>query len=186
MGSTGVGNPTSGRMGNTGGSTTGAGSGGGGRAGTGAGASAGVGVSVGSGGSWIGGAGLGAGAGETGGGGTGAVAEVWRLKRAGFNGTVPHGRATVPLRTVSWEEKERPPALTVTVVVPALNGQKRPELESAMTLSLAPSRGLRRFLELGSCSTKAPISGSDELNWYSGVIRVEQVEVRHRPGGKLV
>ncbi|MBA3306424.1 MAG: hypothetical protein H0U25_10940 [Thermoleophilaceae bacterium] len=43
-----------------------------------------------------------------------------------------------------------PPALTVTVVVPALNGQSRPERESVTTLSLASRKGLRRLLDAGS------------------------------------
>src|SRR5690349_12373068 len=63
----------------------------------------------------------GAAAGGGGGGGV-AAADGVRLKRSGRSGRVPQGRWTLPSRTVTSSEYEKPPALTVTVVVPALNG----------------------------------------------------------------
>ena len=54
------------------------------------------------------------------------------------------------------------------------------------TLSSAPISGLRRFVEAGSCATKSPMSGADEVNSYSGAIRVEHAGPAHGCAGKPV
>ena len=74
----------------------------------------------------------------------------------------------------------------MTVVVPALKGQSRPEELSVTTLSLASRKGLRRLVEAGSWRTKSAMSGSEEVKLYSGSIRSAQPATRHGSGGKAV
>src|SRR5262245_28914163 len=69
------------------------------------------------------GSGAAAGAGAGAGGAAAAGAAAAGRKRAGSSGRVPHGRCTEPAWTVTTVEYASPPALTVTVVRPALNGQ---------------------------------------------------------------
>ena len=93
-----------------------------------------------------------------------------RRKRSGRSGRVPHGRCTLPGSTAPAASRRVRPARTVTVVVPALKAQKRPELRVA-------DRACRRrraaacagWSSCGSCCTKSPMSGSEERNSYSGV-----------------
>src|SRR5262249_36741361 len=80
-------------------------------------------------------AGLGAGAG----GGTGSAACCTGTGRL-CSGTVPHGCSTLPGCTVTGWEDASPPASTVTVVVPALYAQNRPECSSAIGLPCGPCR----------------------------------------------
>ncbi len=115
-------------------------------------------------------------------GGGGLAPGAWLaagLKRDGSSGRVPHGRWTEPAWTVTTVEYASPPALTVIVVLPGLNGQNSPEWLSVTTLSSAPISGLRRFEDAGSWATKSPMSGSLEANSYSGVSRVAQAAPAH-------
>src|SRR5262245_9924909 len=69
------------------------------------------------------------------------------------------------------------------IVEPELNAQKSPDALSVMTLSSAPSSGLRRFVVVGSTFTKSPTDGLDDVKRYSGVMRVAQSAWKHRLGG---
>ncbi len=78
--------------------------------------------------------------------------------------TVPHGCSTLPPRTVIGTDAVSPPVVTLTVVVPALNAHNRPDVALAIGLPFEPCKGLRRFNEFGSCSTKLAMSGRDDAN----------------------
>ena len=105
---------------------------------------------------WSGGGavvGAGAGFGLTGT-GTGVAAD------APPDGTVPHGRRTLPACTVTGSVKLSPPALIVTSVVPGLKAQNRPDSASGIGSSLGPPRSTA--LASGEAvfgSTKLPICG---------------------------
>ena len=86
-------------------------------------------------------------AGDGGGAAGGAALGLAVRKRSGRSGRVPQGRCTLPGSTVTAWTNDSPPAAILTVVVPALKGQKRPERESVTTFPLAARKGFRRFAD---------------------------------------
>ena len=75
---------------------------------------------------------------------------------------------------------ERPPARNVTVVVARVERAEEPRARAAHDLVVgARATACGGSSELGSCLTKSPMSGSEEMNSYSGSTRVEQPATRH-------
>ncbi len=68
------------------------------------------------------------------------------------------------------------------MVVPGLKAQNRPECSSAIGSPLAFCSTASGLGLLGSCATKLPMSGLEEVNVYAGAMNREQTAPMHVSG----